>query len=229
MAGGAKVLLLLALVLAFAAPGAALAASSNASSTHTVIVAGATFVRESEGHMGAIGKAVQAQKRSLLHQCSDAAANSPQNEESYELSYEAAGALWSAGYGADAGPIAKFVQATRGLHWTNAKLNSAFKGLVDGLHGLSTLAMPHVCKDIASWKASGFVTVPAVTKSFDVRVEALEAKPLPARLLDPYVQSGQERALIAQIERGSTKLLNFETQVGGEAWYALTEGLDLNP
>lgn len=228
MAGGAKVLLSV-LVLGLAAPGAANAANSNASSTHAVILAGSTFVRESEGRMGAMRKAVEARKRALLHQCPDAAADSPQNEESYQLSYEAAGALWAAGYGADAGPIAKFINATRGARWTNAKLNDAFKRLVDGLHGLSTLALPHVCKDIASWKASGFATVPAVTKSFDVRVEALEAKPLSARLLDPYVQSGQERALIAQIERGSTKLLNFETQVGGEAWYALTEGLDLNP
>ncbi len=228
MAGGAKVLLSM-LVLAFAAPGTALAASSNASSTHTVILAGSAFVRESEGRIAAMRKAVQAQQRALLHQCPDAAANSPQNEESYQLSYEAAGALWSAGYGADAGPIAKFAKATRGLHWTNAKLNSAFKALVDGLQGLSTLAVPHVCKDIASWKASGFATVPAVTKSFDVRVEALEAKPLPARLLDPYTQTGQEHALIAQIQRGSTRLLNFETEVGGNAWFALTEGLDLNP
>jgi hypothetical protein len=228
MAGGAKVLLLV-VVLAFTAPGAALAASSNASSTHTVILAGYSFVRESEGRMSAIRKAVQAQKRALLHQCPDAAADSPQNEESYQLSYEAAGALWSAGYNADAGPIAKFVKATRGLHWTNAKLNSAFKRLVDGLHGLSTLSLPHVCKDIATWKASGFATVPAITKSFDVRVEALEAKPPPPRLLKPYTQTGEERALLAQIQRGSTKLLNFETQVGGDAWYALTEGLDLNP
>jgi hypothetical protein len=228
MAGGAKVLSLV-LVLAFAAPGAAFAASSNASSTHTVIFAGSAFVRESEGRMGAMRKAVEAQKQALLHQCPDAAANSPQTEESYQLSYEAAGALWSAGYGADAGPIAKFVKATRGLHWTNAKLNGAFKRLVDGLHGLSTLAVPHVCRDIASWKASGFATVPAFTKSFDVRVEALEAKPLPSSLLDPYTQTGQERALLAQIQRSSTKLLNFETEVGGDAWYALTEGLDLNP
>lgn len=228
MAGGAKVLLLV-LVLGLVAPSAASAGSSNAASTHTLILAGYSFGRESEGRMSTMRKAVEAQKRSLLRQCPDAAANSPQNEESYQLSYEAAGALWSAGYGADAGPIAKFVRATRGLHWTNAKLNGAFKRFVDGLHGLSTLAMPHVCKDIASWKASGFLNVPAVTKSFDIRVEALEAKPPPPRLLQPYTQTGEERALLTQVQRITTKLLNFETQVGGDAWYALTEGLDLNP
>lgn len=226
MAGGAKVLLVV-LVLGLAVPCAAPA--SNSSSTHTVIVAGSTFVRESEGRMGVMRKAVEARKRALLHQCPDAAADSPQNEESYQLSYEAAGALWAAGYGADAGPIAKFINATRGARWTNAKLNDAFKRLVDGLHGLSTLATPHLCKDIATWKASGFATVPAVTKSFDVRVEALEAKPPSPRLLAPYTQTGEERALLARIQRGTTTLLNFETEVGGDAWYALTEGLELNP
>lgn len=217
-----------ALLLACAAPGVALAAGTDVSSTHTLITAGYTFGRESEARMGAMRRAVLASKRGLLRQCPRAAAGSPQDEQSYKLSYEAAGALWAAGYGADRGPIAKFVKATRGLHWTNAKINRDFKLFVDGLQGLSTLVSPPVCKDIASWKASGFATLPATTVSFDARVEPLEAKTVPSALLSPYAQ-GEDRSLLAQDQRIATNLLNFETQTGGDAWYALTEGLELNP
>jgi hypothetical protein len=220
--------LLIAVLLAAFAPGAAQAASIDVSSTHTLITAGYTFGRESEGRMGAIRHAVLASKRALLRQCAKIAAESPQDEQSYKLSYEAAGALWAAGYGADRGPIVKFARATRGLRWTSSRTNRAFKAFIGGLEGLSTLAAPPICKDIAGWKSSGYTKLTSATVSFDSRVEALEAKPVPSRLLSPYAQ-GSDRALLAQDERIETKLLNFETEVGGDAYYALTEGLELNP
>lgn len=220
--------MLLAAVLAGFAPATAAAAGSDVASTHTLIAAGYTFGRESEGRMGAMRSAAQAAKRAVLKACPRAAAGSPQDEQSYQLSYEAAGALWAAGYGADRGPIVKFAQATRGLSWTSAKINRDFKLFVGGLQGLSTLATPHLCQDIASWKASGFTTLPARTVSFDAHVEKLEAKPVPAKLLAPYAQ-GSDRALLSQVQRIETNLLNFETQTGGDDWYEVTEGLELNP
>jgi hypothetical protein len=225
--GGARVLLLAAALASFA-PGVAAAATGDVASTHALIAAGYTFGRESEGRMGAMRSATLAAKRGVLKACPRAASGSPQDEQSYQLSYEAAGVLWAAGYGADRDPIAKFAQATRGLRWSSAKVNRDFKLFVGGLHGLSTLATPHLCQDIASWKASGFTTLPARTVSFDARVEKLEAKPVPTKLLAPYAQ-GSDRALLSQVQRIETNLLNFETQTGGDAWYALTEGLELNP
>lgn len=224
---GARVLLLAA-ALASLTPGVALASSSDVASTQTLIATGYTFGRESEGRMGAMRSATLAAKRSLLRACPRAAAGSPQDEQAYQLSYEAAGALWAAGYGADRGPIAKFARATRGLRWTSAKINRDFKLFVNGLQGLSTLATPPLCQDIASWKANGFTSLPARTVSYDARVEKLEAKPVPTKLLAPYAQ-GSDRALLSQVQRIETNLLNFETQTGGDAWYALTEALELNP
>lgn len=211
-----------------ASPGTALAAGGNASSTHTFIVAAYAFARASEARIPTMRQAVTARRRSLLKQCPKAALGSPQDEQSYQLSYEAAGALWSAGYGADASPIAGLVKATKGLRWSNGATQRAVTSFVDGLHGLGTLAPPHLCQDIASWKASGFTTVPAVTKKFDAYVEGLEAKDVPRRLLAPYADS-TDRALMTKAEHIGTKLLNFETMVGGDAWYALTEGLELVP
>lgn len=225
---GGRALLIAVLLAGMTLPSAAQAASGDVSSTHTLIAAGYTFGRESEGRMPAMRKAIAAGKRALLHQCANIAAQSPQDEQSYKLSYEAAGALWAVGYGADRGPIVKFAKATRGLRWSSARINRAFKEFVDGLEGLSTLATPPECKDIASWKASDYTKLSSQTVSFDARLEALEAKPVPGKLLAPYAQ-GSDRSLLAQDERIETKLLNFETEVGGDAYYALTEGLELNP
>lgn len=224
---GARALLIAALLVGLV-PSAAHAASTDVSSTHALVTAGYAFGRESEGRMSAMRRAITASKRTLLRQCPRIATESPQDEQSYRLSYEAAGALWAAGYGADRGPIVKFARATRGLHWSSAQINRSFKAFVGGLQGLSTLVSPPVCKDIASWKASGYSTLPSDTVSFDSRLEALEAKPVPNKLLAPYAQ-GSDRALLTQDQRIETKLLNFETEVGGDAYYALTEGLDLNP
>jgi hypothetical protein len=217
---------LLCIAVAWAPPGA-LGAPSNEASTQILIRTGYTFGRESEEREPAIRKATLAAKRALLRQCPRAAAGSPQDEQAYKLSYEGAGALWAAGYGADRGPIVKFAKATRGLHWTSAKINDDFETLMSGLQGLSTLATPPLCKDIASWKANGYAKLPTETVSFDARVEKLEAKPVPARLLAPY--AGSDRRMLAQVQRIATKLLDFETQLGAPAWYALTEGLELNP
>lgn len=220
-------MLLAAVLLTGAAPGSALAASGDVSSTHTLLTAGYTFGRESEAHMGAMRRAIHATKSKLLHQCGRIAKESPQDEQSYKLSYEAAGALWAAGYGADRGPILKFARATRGLRWSRPKINRSFEKFVGGLQGLSTLPTPPLCKDIAAWKASGYAKLPAETVSFDSRVEKLEAK-AELNLLAPYAQ-GADRSLLKQDQRIDTKVLNFETEVGGDAWYALTEGLELNP
>ncbi len=221
-------MLLAAVLLTGAAPSSALAASRDVSSTHTLLTAGYTLGRESEARMDAMRRAIHASKSKLLHQCGAIAKESPQDEQSYKLSYEAAGALWAAGYGADRGPILKFARATRGLHWSRPKINRAFEEFVGGLQGLSTLPTPPLCKDVETWKASGYTKLPAETTSFDARVEKLEAKAVPAGLLRPYAQ-GADRSLLKQDQRIDTKVLNFETEVGGDAWYALTEGLELNP
>lgn len=224
MLSAAALMLLAAAVLAGSAPAAA---ASNVAATQTLIQAGYTFGRESEGREPAIRRATLAAKRALLHRCPRAAAGSPQDEQAYKLSYEGAGALWAAGYGADRGPIVKFARATRGLHWTSWRINRDFRMLIGGLQGLSTLARPPLCKDIASWKASGYATLPTETVRFDAHVETLEAKPVPSKLLEPY--AGPDRRMLAQDQRIATKLLNFETELGAPAWYDLTEGLELNP
>lgn len=209
-------------------PAGASAAPSNSASTHLFLLADYALGQASEQRVPLAQRKAKERERRLLHECHHAAAGSPQNEQSYDLSYEAAGALWSASYRTDAAPIATFVRATRGLRWSNRATTHEVKRYVTGLSGLSRLSMPHVCADIGAWKASGFTRLPTATVSFDAHLEALEANPVPPKLLLPYAQPA-DRQLLARTQRIETKLLNSETVLGSGDWYGLTEGLDLTP
>lgn len=233
MIGAARALLVSTLIavapgLMLAASSGASAASSNSASTHAFILADLTLSREGERRISLSQRRAKEGEHRVLRECPHAGAGSPQDEQSYALSYEAAGVLWSAAYGADARPIATFVRATSPLRWSNAATMHAVKRYVTGLNGLSKLRKPHVCEDIAAWKASGFTRLPAATTSFDAHLESLEATPVPSRLLLPYA-GPKDRQLLALTKRIQTKLLNAETVLGSGDWYGLTEGLELNP
>lgn len=229
MVGARRALLACALIgVALAAPGCAVAAPSNSASTHAFILADLTLSREGERRISLSQRRAKESEHRLLRECPHAGAGSPQDEQSYALSYEAAGMLWSAAYRADARPIATFVGATSRLRWSNAATMHAVRRYITGLHGLSTLRKPHVCADIAAWKASGFTHLPAATTSFDNHLESLEATPVPSRLLLPYA-GREDRRLLAVTKRIQTKLLNAETVLGSGDWYRVTEGLELNP
>lgn len=204
------------------------ARQSNAAATHAFILADEAFVKASAKKEGAMRRALKAEQRSLRRQCGDIALESPQNERSYQMSYEVAGALWSVSYGADSGPIDGLMRTVRELRWSSATLTEDARSYANSLHRLATLKMPHVCEDLETWKASGYGPVPAKTKRFDAIVEAIEVIPVPPKLLKRF--GGQsDGALLRSTKRLQTRLLNFETLVGGNAWYTTVEALGLNP
>jgi hypothetical protein len=219
-------LTLLCVVLALA-PASAVAASSNGASTHAFILANYAFVRTSDARVSVMTRKTRERMKALLKECRGAANGEPQDEQAYKLGYEAAGALWSSSYRADAGPIAKLVRATARLRWSNAKTAAEVKRYVSSLQGLAKLPLPPVCADIVSWKESGFQSLPARTLRFDAMLETLEATPVPSRLLTPYEQPG-DAPLLKRTKEIETKLLNVETLTGGNDWFRLVEGLGLN-
>lgn len=219
--------ILLAATLLATLPGTALAAG-NSSATHQYITADYAFSRASIARLGTMRRITSSAKHRLLSQCGNAAAGSPQNEQSYALSYEAAGVLWSAGYGADARPIAALARQIGALRWSNPRLTRLAHSYAASLQALAHLRPPDVCADIAAWKRSGFTQLPAHVKPFQSRVEAIEVMPVPARLLASSEQPG-DAALLRHTEKLQERLLEFETFVGGNDWYDLTEGLGLNP
>ncbi len=223
---GRSTILLVVLALA-ATPAKALATPQDAAATHAYIVANFAFTQASRARAPAGQTATIRLTRELAHECRDAGAGSPQNEESQKLSYEAAGALWSVTYGADAGPIRTFVQTVAPLRWSNPRLTRAAQNYARSLHELATLRLPDLCADVHTWSASGFQTVPATTIRFDKHVEAIEGHTIAPRLLAPSERPA-DRGILARTTRLETELEHIETVTGFDDWDALLETLGLN-
>jgi len=209
------------------APAGAIASSADVAATHAYIQANYALARAAEAEAGGTQASVVLLKQRFGRECPNVGAGSPQNEESQKLSYEAAGALWSAGYGANAGPIRAFARKVKPLRWSNPKLTRIAQSYARSLLELATLALPDLCGDVRAWTASGFKTVPAATTSLDRRAEGIETKTIPPRLLAPYEQPA-DRGILARTTRLETKLLQTETVVGFSDWDLVLGTLGLN-
>jgi hypothetical protein len=224
-------ILLALLVLAVAAPAAnaASARSQNAASTHAYIQANYTIVRVGRAHLAAGKARLKSLVSQITGQCPLAAAESPENYDSEQLSNEVVGALTIAAYGPDDAAMAAFARTVGGLHWSNRELTHIVKVYANKLAGFSKLALPDVCSDVQAWAASGYKTLPASTVQFDHDYYAtdFEAEEVPLRLLSPY-ESASGASLLRRTKRLEAPLAEAEAE--GVTYYTqILDSLKLNP
>ena len=210
-----------------ALPATALGAPQDTSSTHAYIRANYALNRATQARVKAAQAAIETTIHKLGQECPKLGVGSPQNEESQHLSYEVVVALWSTSYTFDAGPIRKFTQAVRHLHWSNPKLTRMTQRYATDLQHLASSQMPNVCGDVTAWKETDFKTVPATSIQLDQRVEAIEPKAIPASLLAPYEQPA-DRAILATTTRIESHLQQIETVEGFNDWDQALEAVGLN-
>jgi len=160
--------------------------------------------------------------------CPGAAAGSPQDPMSTQLSNEVIGALVLAVV--DRGlPLARaFVRSTAGLRWSDARLTSEVQHYVADVRTLSALATPALCEDVRAWAASGFQTLTARTEAFD------------ARFMPAWVAAGDLPAALSRFENQATRAMarraaSLEAEFGDfearavETWGKTMNALELWP
>ncbi|MGH2853587.1 MAG: hypothetical protein ACRDLF_05280 [Solirubrobacteraceae bacterium] len=223
-----SILLTAALALA-AAPPAALARSKNADATRTYIQANYALVRAARANLATGEAALKSLVRQLTGQCPLAAAASPENHDSEQLSNEVAGAMTVVAYRPDAAAIAAFARAVGGLRWSNRALTHIVRTYAAQLEGLATLATPEVCGDVKAWVAGGFQTLPASTVQFDQRYYAvdIEAEEVPLRLLAPY-ESARSASLLHRTKQLEAPLAEAEANAVAD-YTQILDALDLQP
>ncbi len=209
------------------APATALGTPQDIASTHAYIRANYELNRATQAKVKVAQASIEATIHKLGQECPKLGVGSPQNEESQHLSYEVVVALWSASYATDAGPIHKFAQAVRHLHWSNPKLTHMTQRYATDLQNLASLQMPNVCGDVTAWKETGFKTVPAASIQLDRRVEAIEPKAISPSLLAPYEQPA-DKAILATTTRIESQLQQIETVEGLNDWDQALEAVGLN-
>jgi hypothetical protein len=219
--------MILAMFVFGVAPATALGTPQDVASTHAYIRANYVLNRATQAKVKVAQASIEATIQKLGQECPKLGVGSPQNEESQHLSYEVVVALWSASYSTDSGPIHKFAQTVRHLHWSNPKLTHMTQRYATDLQNLARLRMPNICGDVTAWKETDFKTVPAASIQLDRRVEAIEPKTIPPSLLAPYEQP-TDKAILATTTRIESHLQRIETAEGFNDWDQALETVGLN-
>jgi hypothetical protein len=209
------------------APTGVAAASQDEASTHAYVVAAYTALHATVSKWSSVEAEIGKLNRRFQAECPRVGAGSPQSEEEQKLSYEVAGALWATGYHTDAKIVRAFVKAVSPLRWSNPAVNRSARALVRGLSEMVALPVPDLCADVRAWGAGGYKAVPADTDQYVRRVEAIEVKEIPRRLLVRYARRA-DKGLIARTERLATRFEELEFRRGQDDWNTLLETLALN-
>jgi hypothetical protein len=206
--------LIAALAVALAlSPAYALAAPGDVAATHAYILANNQFARTSVARIGVGQLKIEHLIRNFARECPAAGAGSPQDEQTHFFNYEAGVGLWSIAYGTDAAPIRALLNTVKRLRWSNQTITRTAQRYASSLQAMATLALPPLCEDVRSWRASGYQVVPPRTVSLVRRVEAIELKPVPLRMLSPY-ERGSDASVFAHTVRLEKTLEESESNPG---------------
>jgi hypothetical protein len=208
-------------------PASAIATPGDIAATHAYIRADYALAQASVARIASVQTKIEQLNSVLAHECPLIGAGSPEDEASQPISHEVAVALWSISYGAAAGPIRSFVSATGRLHWSNQAITRITKSYARNLHELATVPLPALCADVRSWKATGFQVISPAVLHLVIRVEGIEPRTIPPRLLAPY-EHGADASILARTKRLETRIAENEFMVGQTDWIQVLKTLGLN-
>jgi hypothetical protein len=220
--------LAMTLILA-ATSGPALAGSGDMAATRAYIQADYTLVRTARVNLATSEGDLQKLRRQIKAECPKAAAGSPQDTDSEQLSNELVGAMTIAAIQPDVKAVAAFAATVERLRWGNRQLMHKVRSYAGRLKTLSMLPAPNMCADIKAWVASDYRTLPASNISFDDRYYKVEVAvgEVPAKLLAPS-ELPDERPVLAHAERIEGQLTEAEANAV-YTWGHIMESLGLNP
>lgn len=214
---------------AAAAPAAGSARSADAAATEVYVAANYALARTVVADLPSGRAALSSLVHQIAGRCPSAAAGSPEDRDSEQLSDEVIGALSVAVFRLDAPAIDRFTRAVAPLRWSDRRLTRMVRTYAAKLHGMATLGMPDLCGDVQTWAAGGYRMLPATTISFDrrflaVRVETQEVSP---ELLARSERPG-ETAILHRTDRLEGQLVDAEAQAVHD-WSRILDALGLNP
>ncbi|HEX5225433.1 MAG TPA: hypothetical protein VFW29_09920 [Solirubrobacteraceae bacterium] len=214
--------LLLAPVSAHAAAGGNVGATSAyLRANHRLVQVVASKIPTIEGRLRKVLAGVR-------RECPKAAAASPQNPQSTQLSNEVIGALVMSIVELDRPAGRAFVRVVAPLRWSNGGLTRTIRSYVGKVRTLLALPQPNLCADVRGWATSGFTALTQTTVSFSPAfmaawVSAGEQPPALARY-----ESAADRALAARTRKLEQRIADLEAREV-ETWGAIMNTLELWP
>ena len=208
--------------------GAAPAAASDAAATQAYLQANYRLVGFADARLAEAERAPGALLAGVRGECPLAAAGSPQNADSTELSNEVIGAMVIASYRPALPAIHSFVSSVAALRWSSSSLTREVRSYAGALRTLAALPAPPLCADVRAWAAGGFGSPPARTAAFDTR------------FLGSWVAIGRQFSGLARAESSSARVLaartrRLEARIAEaevkaiETWGPIMNALELSP
>lgn len=206
------------------APASAAADAADVAATQTYVQANYALVRYFTSHIPAARAELSSVLAGVRRECPSAAAGSPENVDSEQLSNEVIGTMVTTVIQRNLPPIRTAIRATEHLRWSNGALTRAIQAYVAKGKALASLAVPHLCADVKAWVAGAFETLPASTASFAPRFMSVWVAPgyLPAAL--SAYETAEDRVLAqhtAQLEEQWTEFEAYEVETWGNIMNAL--------
>ncbi len=177
-------LLLLAACLS-AADAAAATHANNAAAARAYLRATEAYVRDGLRTIASGTAAIEARASEIASECPGALTYAPRDEAFGQISEEVTTELLYAGVGPARPILQRLAVAIEHLTWTNRKLTRLVRERAVEERTIAALALPDVCADIATWKASSYAALPPSSSAFLERAGALQASSSFAPLEEP--------------------------------------------
>jgi hypothetical protein len=222
-------LALLATLAAVAlAPATSLAGQRDAAATEAYIQANYRLVQAAASNIHPIEATLRGLLAQVRGECPMAAAGSPQDAQSTQLSNEVIGAMVLTAGRLILPAARRFVSAAGRLTWSNPGLTRTVHAYVSKVRTLVALTPPNLCSDVESWAASSFHTLPATTVAFAPRFSSAWVAPgeLPAALAQ--YETAAERPLLQRTNHLESEFTELEAREV-ETWGQIMNAVELWP
>jgi hypothetical protein len=183
----------------------------DVAATRAYLRASYAYAREASAELGARVAALEARASEIAGECPSALTYVPRDEAFGELSGEIVTVVAYAGVAPVRSLLVRESQEIGHLRWTNSRVTRLVRFQAAEERGVSTIALPDVCADIAAWKASAYAVLSPGVSGFLAHTEAIEAELFVGpseelretailRLLRPY-ESPADRRIAKRVER----------------------------
>ncbi len=223
---GAPLFALLAVAVTLTAPASA--AAGNASATRTYLNANYALVHAAQTRIHQVESTLQGLLAKVRAECPLAAAGSPEESQSEQLSDEVIGTMVLTAIRVDLAAGRAYVRAVGSLRWSNSSLTRSVHSYAQKVAKMISLPVPALCQDVRSWAAGGFKALPAATEPFDAAFLASWVSPgfLPSGLR-PY-EGGSLRSLVRRTEKQESDIVELEAREV-ETWGKIMDSMELLP
>jgi hypothetical protein len=206
----------------------AAASATDSASAGAYARADLALVLAAKSHLRAAEAAPLKVLAQVRRECPGAAAGSPQDPESTQMSNEVIGAMVLSAYHLDVPAIERFIARTSRLPWGDGRLRRSVRTYAANLRVLLRLPAPQLCADVRAWVAGSYTALPASTVSFDRQF-------MPAWVAIGMLPGGlkahlgpQDRTAFARAQAIELQITDAEARAV-ESWGRIMNELGLEP